>query len=109
MVAFSSRLALKELLKDLERHSGQRRQVYLAVLQWQGITGPSREDIAQATGIRLSSICGRVSELLEDGAIERGPMKEQTVVPGRTTPVETLVAQVYRDAPLTEPQQLPLL
>lgn len=32
--------------------------------------GMTRAEIAQASGLRLSSVCGRVGELLERGAVE---------------------------------------
>lgn len=108
MIAWSSRLALKNLLADLERHHGQRHQVYLAVKDWYGSPGPSREDIARITGFRLTSVCGRVSELLQQGILERGPLKFQEVVPGHPQQVETLRAIVYRDPPRQVSPQLEL-
>ncbi len=97
MVAFSSRLGLKDLLSDIERHAGQRHRIYDAIKLWPGAVGPSREDLSKACGMRLGSVCGRVSELLRDGVIAKGPMKTQEVVPGHPVPVETLQALVYQE------------
>jgi hypothetical protein len=108
MISWTSRLALRALVENLERHQGQRYQVYLAVRDWPGAPGPSREDIAKVTGIRLSSVCGRVAELLRDGALEKGPMKPQEVVLGHPQMVETLRALVYCQPPRQANPQLEL-
>lgn len=97
MIAFSSRLALRDLLADLDRHHGQRWIIYQAIHGWSGSAGPSREDIARVTGLRLTSVCGRVKELLDAGVVLKGPYKRQEVVPGRALDVETLVAFAYRE------------
>lgn len=110
MVAYSSRLALRDLIADVDRHHNQRRAVYEAIKAWSGSYGPSREDLSKAIPMRLSSVCGRVNELLKEGIICKGPMKDQEVVPGRLLQVETLSAVVYRDSyHETESEQLSFL
>lgn len=98
-IAYSSILAFRELVADAERRNGQRWKIYCAIrtLEEIGLT-PSREDVAKKTGMRLSSVCGRVNEMIAEGLLERGPMKTQEVVPGKPTEVETLKAVVYRTA-----------
>ncbi len=110
MISFSSRLGLKEFLENLQRADCQRRKVYLAVHQWDEPKGPSREDIARVTGMRLGSVCGRVADLLKDGGLARGPLKSQEVCQGHPVEVETLIALVYREAQEPQPAaQLELL
>lgn len=53
--------------------------------------GHTRAELAQATGIRLSSVCGRVNELLE-----RGEIVERSRRPCSVTGVQ---AHVLRIAP----------
>lgn len=109
MTTYTSILSYRDLLSDIERHDNQRRRVYAAVRDWLGQQGPSREDIACVTKLRLSSVCGRVRELLDDGILIKGPMKSQEVVPGKPLDVETLDAVVYRHAEPRHELQLQLL
>ena len=41
--------------------------------------GMTRAEIAQASGLRLSSVCGRVGELLERGAVEEAARRPCSV------------------------------
>lgn len=71
--AFTSRTALAALLPKL---GGLQRQVYDAIANWpEGQPGPSIEDLANQLHKKESSICGRINELRESGAIEDAPMK----------------------------------
>lgn len=43
----------------------------------------SRSELAEASGIRLTSVCGRVKELIDKGRIGEGPIRACKVT-GRT-------------------------
>lgn len=89
-VAFSSRLAYLAVQTGL---AGTRREVWEAIRDWEGVSGPSIEDIAQCLGMKESSVCGRVNELRKLSAIQDGPMKHN-----RTgNPAKTYRAIVYRE------------
>jgi len=60
-------LASFRKMEDSGKAETQRRKVYKAILEM-GIA--SRKEIAQKLGIPINSVCGRVSELLAEGAIE---------------------------------------
>ena len=90
-IAFTSRLGYLSVQRNI---SGQKRAVYEAIRDWTGDGLPCNDDLASATGLRLSSICGRVNELREQGCIEDAPMK-QSPITGH--PVKTYRAIVYRE------------
>lgn len=96
MIAYTSHIAIKALIDDTELHEGRRRTVYQAIKTWGNSVPPSRRDLVNATGLPINVICGRVNELLKDGVIQVGPLKEQTSG-DKTTMVETLVAVVYQN------------
>lgn len=99
-IAYTSRLSYLQTVGNI---SGSRRRVYEAIRDWTGQEPPCNDELAEATGLRLGSICGRVNELRRDGCIEEGPLKESPVTGHR---VKTYRAVVYRQAtPRTEPQQ----
>ncbi|QEG40457.1 hypothetical protein [Roseimaritima ulvae] len=52
------------------RRPRQRERVYAFLLNRRS-AGATREQIAEATGIKLSSVCGRVSELIESGDVQQ--------------------------------------
>lgn len=47
----------------------------------------SRAEISESTGVRLSSVCGRVSELLEDKLITERPERHCGITGKTITPV----------------------
>lgn len=47
----------------------------------------SRAELAEAMGLRLSSVCGRVNELLHSQHIEPGPSRACTVTGKKINPV----------------------
>lgn len=53
-----------------ERRPSQRERVYAFLLERQA-AGATREQISEGTKIKLSSVCGRVSELIESGDVEQ--------------------------------------
>jgi len=99
-IAYTSRLSY---LATQAQISGKRREVYDAIRDWTGGGQPCNDDLAEVTGLRLGSVCGRVNELKKLGAIEEAPVKTSPVT---GHPVKTYRAVVYRQAtPRTEPQQ----
>lgn len=89
--AFTSRIALASLENEL---SGLRLEVYTAIRSWPANPGPSIEDLATTLGRKESSICGRINELREAGAIEDAPIKTS---PTTGKPQKTYRALVYRE------------
>ena len=47
----------------------------------------SRRELAKQTGIELSSVCGRINELLEMGLIEEGTKRKCLITQKLITPV----------------------
>jgi len=104
-VAYTSRLAYRE---DFERLGGQRKQVWELVRNWPTPGSlPSIEDIANTSGLRVASVCGRVNELVKDGLIKEEGTK---LSPTTNKTVKTYVAFVYREPakPEKPPQQVSL-
>jgi predicted transcriptional regulator len=64
-VSDTSCKALAEITFDGSR-STKRRKVLLAIMMSPGL---SRAEIADICGLRLSSVCGRVAELIADGQV----------------------------------------
>lgn len=64
----TSREAYNELLRTGQ--AGQQAQFLLSFIE--NNPGLTRAEIAEATGLRISSVCGRVKELLEARAIAEG-------------------------------------
>lgn len=63
----TARTSRAALTATRERYPTQRDRILACLKSY----GPhSREQLAIATGIRLSAVCGRVNELLADGLIE---------------------------------------
>src|SRR5690349_11604754 len=108
MIAYTSSVAHQILIQDVERHEGQKSAVYRFIRDWNDYPGPSREDVARGTGLRLASVCGRVKELIDSGIIEKSFFKEQEVVPGKPLKVETLRAIAYKPMDLKQSPQLDL-
>jgi DNA-binding MarR family transcriptional regulator len=73
MVAETSRQAYDEHRESGELGAQQRR-LMLWFHEHQG--EHTRSELARATGIRLSSICGRVNELIELGYLEEGAARK---------------------------------
>lgn len=57
----------------------------------------SRMEIAECTGLRLSSVCGRVAELLESKLIEERPERPCSVTQKTITPVRVSRAHITRN------------
>jgi hypothetical protein len=84
---------------DAAPRAGHQRQRVLDYLTTVCFCGASRESIARALDMRVSSVCGRVKELLDAGEIavigtEPGPCG---------TPVEVLAAAVHVGARASTP------
>jgi len=62
--------SLKEI-RDSGKRFTQQQRILLVLLQ--NPKGLIRDELAEITKLRLSSVCGRVNELLEAGTIELGP------------------------------------
>lgn len=74
-VSWTSRLSLAKLADEL---AGRKLEVYAAIRKWDPVVdgpGPSIEDLAEVTGRKESSICGRLADLSDLGLISRGPLK----------------------------------
>lgn len=72
-IAFTSRLALRD---TLPRIGGLQREVYEAIAAWPHLhIGPCIADLATKLERKEGSICARLNELREAGAIENGPLK----------------------------------
>lgn len=50
-------------------------------------TGWSRSELAEETGIRLSSVCGRVNELIAKGRLLPAPMRKCRITGRKVNPV----------------------
>lgn len=100
-VAITSRMAL---LETVERLAGLQREVWVAIKEWRHPhVGPSIQDLATLLGRKEASICGRIAELRDAGAIEDGPIKMGTC--GKQ--VKTYRAVVWR-APENANRQMEL-
>lgn len=110
-VAFTSRLSFSAVQSQL---SGQRLRVYDAVRWWNPATrgpGPSIEDIAAVTGLKESSVCGRVNELTDpdrysgETPLIFGPIKQNDATGKRA---KTYIARVYKEPQKSNTPQLTL-
>ncbi|MEM0967652.1 MAG: hypothetical protein AAGJ81_16005 [Verrucomicrobiota bacterium] len=75
---WTSRLSIAQLEEEL---SGRRLEVYSAIRAWDPLIdgpGPSIEDLAEKTGRKESSICGRLAELRHDNLVVPGPLKQNS-------------------------------
>jgi len=89
-IRWTSRLALAQIVAQMPN---SRLKVYNCILNWPGAEGPSIEDIAVATGMKESSVCGRVNELKKCYAIEEGLLK----VNGSGKKAMTYIACKYQE------------
>lgn len=65
---------------DSIKASGKQSTQAMRVLEYIGRHPfSSRNDIAEGTGLRLASVCGRVDELLEDEVIEERGIKADPI------------------------------
>jgi hypothetical protein len=111
-ISYTSRAALAQIIGDL---IGRQREVYDAIANWissdspesgtdpERSEGPSIEDVAAKLGIKESSVCGRVNELLAAGAIECGPFKTNRTGHQAKT-YRALVFKPYSPPPADAPQ-----
>lgn len=72
-IADTSALAYDELRAGKQLSKMQARIVTHFSLHPKPLT---RAELAAVTGIALSSVCGRVNELLEDGVLTEGPIRK---------------------------------
>lgn len=100
-VAFTSRIALKSIHEEL---SDLQRAVWEAIRDWSADEGPAIQDLASHLRRKEASICGRINELREAGAIQDGPLK----MGGCGKSVKTYQALVWRE-PADDRAQLQLL
>ena len=99
-VAHTSRTAYHE---DADRLTGKRKIVYACIRDWP-IPGerPSIEDIANETGERVATVCGRMGELQEAGmVVQHGTKRSPTT--GKT--VKTYVTATPRPPRLDRPSE----
>lgn len=100
-IAYTSRQSFEAVQSGLCR---SRLRVWQAVRDWEpayngtGQPGPTIEDLAQLTGMKECSICGRINELRDEfEAIEDGPLWTNRT--GK--PAKTYRAVVYKpEAPM---------
>lgn len=59
------------------KHGSQRAAVLKYLAKLPGV-GATREAIAEALGMKLSSVCGRVHELIESGEVEETDERRET-------------------------------
>lgn len=90
MIAYTSRLALKE---ELPKLSACRARVYAAIAEAPE-PGLCIAEIAVATRMKESSVCGRIDELRELGCIMDGPLKAAPIT-GKT--VKTYIALEWKE------------
>ena len=96
-ISFTSREAL---LNSLAKLSGRRKEVYDFIAQFVADdtgAGPSIEDIARGLGVKESTVCGRVNELLHPdcAALELAPVK-LNATGNRARTYRALVFREYR-------------
>lgn len=97
-IAWTSRLSIAQLADEL---SGRRLEVYTAIRTWDPVIsgpGPSIEDLAQVTGRKECTICGRLNELREMGLVVCGPLKRNST--GKDA--MTYIAKAWRELPPSE-------
>ena len=97
-VQWTSRLAIATLAEEL---AGRRLEVYAAIRAWDPVErgpGPSIEDLAEVTGRKECTICGRVNELRELGLIVCGPIKKNST--GKDA--MTYIAKAWREERASE-------
>lgn len=86
-VAYTSRLSYLSVQKGLNR---SRARVWAAIRDWRCLNssaqpGPTIEDLAMLLPMKECSVCGRINELREMGAIEDGPLwANRTGKPAKT-------------------------
>ena len=86
MIAATSLLAYRSL--DPQKAATVRDRILLTIAK---ARMPSNADLERLAGVRLSSVCGRVTELKDEGLIEAGgtktdPFTRRTVQWWRLTP-----------------------
>lgn len=96
-ISWTSRIGYASVQATLSR---SRLAVWKAIRDWAcvnatGQPGPTIEDLAQILPMKESSVCGRVNELREIGAIEDGPLWRNRT--GKSA--KTYRAVVYREPP----------
>jgi hypothetical protein len=93
-IEYTSRVGLRAVQAGL---SGRRLEVFTAIAAWDvskhGL-GPSIEDLARLLARKECSICARLNELRDAGAIRNGPLK---INPLSRKPAMTYVALEYRE------------
>lgn len=77
-------------LQESGRDIPQRLRIYAALYPDKAMT---RAELEQATGIRLSSVCGRVKELLSDGYLDDRETRKCRIT-GENVHVVTLAQQI---------------
>lgn len=91
MIADTSRSAYREHRASGELGTQQRK----LMLFFHGRGGEhTRSELAQSTGMRLSSVCGRVNELVAMGYLEDAPRRACRVTGKSAHPVRIRVAQL---------------
>lgn len=82
-VSTTSRDAYKEH-RDTGKLGMQAQRILTAMIDGQGY---SRRELARAMGLELSSVCGRVNELLQAGLLVEGESRRCSVTHKRIHPV----------------------
>lgn len=82
-VSTTSREAYKEH-RDTGKLGQQAQRILTAMIDGQGY---SRRELARAMGLELSSVCGRVNELLQVGLLVEGEARRCSVTHKRIHPV----------------------
>lgn len=86
MVSVTSAIAFQE-----HRATGkvcrQAANILKFISQHKRATGWSRSELAEETGIRLSSVCARVNELVEKGRLAPAPMRKCRITGRKVNPV----------------------
>jgi hypothetical protein len=98
-IAFTSRISYFEVQQTLSR---SRLDVWTAIRDYKfqtltGQAGPTIEDLSKILPMKECSICGRINELRDLGAIEDGPLW----VNRTGKPAKTYRAIVYQASPPT--------
>lgn len=87
MVAITSAMAYQEHAAA-GRVGRQAEDILRFISKHKRAAGWSRNELAEKTGIRLSSVCGRVNELLACGALVTGPMRQCLITERTINPVK---------------------
>lgn len=93
-VEFTSRVALRSVEAEM---AGRRLEVWTAIAEWDTAKhglGPSIEDLARLLSRKECSICARLNELRDAGAIRNGPVK---INPLSGKPAMTYIARRFRE------------